>query len=322
MRGDGGGALREPGGGCGVSATRRGEGVWTAIVNPVAGGGRGAGRAREALYALREAGLRVAAVETRYPGHARELAREAFHAGARRLLVLGGDGTFGEVATGLLPAAEGHGLALGLVPTGTGNSLLRDFGIKTADDALRGILGGGRRPLDAVRATHKDGELHFVNLLAIGFPARAGALTNARLKPLGALGYALAVAIATARLDHPVFPLALDGRPGLDARPATLISFSNSRFTGGAMMMAPDADPGDGALDVIRMGPLGRGELLRAFPRIFRGTHREMAVYEHARVRRVDLELAGPVDAMVDGEVYPLHLEALEVRPRALEVLA
>ncbi|MCA9518785.1 MAG: hypothetical protein KC635_27810 [Myxococcales bacterium] len=236
--------------------------------------------------------------------------------------MLGGDGTFGEVSTGLLPAAEGAGVALGLVPTGTGNSLLRDFGVRGVDDALRGILAGGRRPLDAVRATHRDGELHFVNLLAIGFPAKAGAITNARFKPLGALGYALAVAVATASLDHPAFPHALDGAAARDARPTTFISFSNSRFTGGAMMMAPDADPGDGALDVVRMGPLGRGELLRAFPRIFRGEHARLAAYEHTRARRVDFALAGPVDAMVDGEVYPLHLESLEVRPRALEVLA
>ncbi|MCA9518786.1 MAG: hypothetical protein KC635_27815 [Myxococcales bacterium] len=60
-----------------MNATRheREQGVWTAIVNPPAGGGCGAARAREALFALREAGLRVAAVETRRPGHARDLAR-------------------------------------------------------------------------------------------------------------------------------------------------------------------------------------------------------------------------------------------------------
>lgn len=310
---------------------------WLAIVNPRAAGGRCARGARDALFALREAGERVVAVETRGPGHATELARDAARDGQRRFLSVGGDGTHFEVANGLFEAGRPvrDDACLGMIPLGTGNSFVRDLDVASVADALGAITRGARRRVDVVRATHTSGDLVYLNLLSIGFTAHAGALTNRHFKPLGALGYVLAVLLATSRLTHPRFPLAItapnaddaDGssasaESARDDRACTFISFSNSRYTGGAMMMAPTADVADGALDVVRMGPIGKGELAMSFPRIFRGTHTAMAAHEHARARAVRLFLDGPTDVMVDGEVLSLQLEGLEVLPGALEVVA
>lgn len=52
------------------------------------------------------------------------------------------------------------------------------------------------------------------------------------------------------------------------------LDYKLTGFTGGAMMMAPDADPSDGALDIVRMGPLSRGQLLASFVRVSRGASR------------------------------------------------
>ncbi len=297
---------------------------WITIVNPAAGGGRCGKQARDALYELREAGMRLATVETTGPGEASAIARDAFARGHRRFLSVGGDGTHYEVVNGLFPRT-GHAGAepvLGMLPLGTGNSFLRDFGVTDVPRALAALVAGRHRPVDVVRATHKDGVLHYINLLSVGFTAHAGALTNKHFKPFGALGYVFAVLLGVARLGHPRFPTALDDAPQHDDRPCTFISFSNSRYTGGTMMMAPDADATDGWLDVVRMGPLKRGELVSAFPRIFKGTHRAMAQYEGTRAKRVALSLDGPVDVMVDGEVLSVQLEALEVLPGALQVVA
>ena len=53
----------------------------------------------------------------------------------------------------------------------------------------------------------------------------------------------------------------VDGAP-LDTSPCVLLSFSNSQYTGGQMHMAPSADPTDGRVDLIRVGPMGRRRLL------------------------------------------------------------
>ncbi|HMV67017.1 MAG TPA: YegS/Rv2252/BmrU family lipid kinase, partial [Myxococcota bacterium] len=249
--------------------------------------------------------------------HATALARGL--AAHPRLLCAGGDGTAYEVVNGLMQA--GGRPALGMIPLGTGNSFLRDFGITTAARALDAVVADRRRPIDVVRADCDGGPIWYINLLSIGFTSDVGALTNRRFKALGKHGYTVATVIEVARLRHHAFPLRLDGGP-TDARPCVFLSFNNSRCTGGDMQMAPSADPSDGRLDVIRVGPMSRLQLLGTFPKIYQGRHVDHPLVEQATAAQVDLDLDGPVDLMVDGEVIRRRLTRLVVLPGALEVIA
>ena len=294
------------------------------IVNGAAGGGRCRSRADQALYRLRDAGLDLSVHLTEGPGHATELAKDAYDAGERRFLSVGGDGTSYEILNGIFPKADGDEdeVVLGMLPLGTGNSFLRDFGILHEEAALDALERGATRPVDLVRADHQDGVIHYINLLSIGFVAQVGDLTNRRLKPLGAGGYAVSVLANVARLRFPVDPLRLDDDEDVDRRPAAFLSFSNSRYTGGAMMMAPEADPADGELDVIRVGVLSRPSLVATFPKIFAGTHIDHPAVEQARAQTVELVQPRRQPVMVDGEVIELAVERLTVLPGAISVVA
>ena len=294
---------------------------WLAIVNPAAGGGRCGKRADEGLERLRRAGLSIDVQRTSRVGDASEIARRGWEDGFRRFLSVGGDGTSFEIVNGLFPRANDERPTLGMLPLGTGNSFLRDFGITGAKDALRALEAGRTRTIDVVRATHADGALHYINLLSVGFSAEAGELTNRRFKALGPAGYIAAVLITASRLHYPIFSVKVDGH-ALDSRPCVLLSFSNSRYTAGTMMMAPHADATDGALDVIRIGVMGKLSFMKSFPSIFQGKHVLRPEVEETRAKHVELELDGPVDVMVDGEVEHLWLERLDVLPSALEVVA
>ncbi len=295
---------------------------YVVILNGHAGGGRGAARAKEVLPRLREAGLTLDVRETTAAGDGTRIARAAYAEGARRFLAVGGDGTTYEVVNGLFPAAEQSAdVTMGMLPLGTGNSFLRDFGIVDAEGAIAALLRGESRTVDVVRAEHAAGVLYYVNLLSVGFSASVGALTNRRYKPFGQAGYAFAVVNSLAHLAHPTFPLRLDDG-AIDLRPCTLLSFSNSRCTGGTMQMAPDADPTDGELDVIRVGSMGRRELLRTFPKIYQGTHLSHPAVSATRARRVTFADPFPTDVMVDGEVLELTLKELRVLHGVLRVIA
>lgn len=295
---------------------------YVVVLNGTAGGGRCAARAREVLPHLRDAGLALDVRETTRAGDGTRIVRAAYAAGARRFLAVGGDGTTFEVVNGLFPEAEGTtGVVVGVLPLGTGNSFLRDFGIVDPRAAIAALVRGETRAVDVVRAKHDTGVIHYLNLLSIGFSAAVGALTNRRYKPLGQAGYALAVVHGLARLTHPTYPLRLDDEEAIDLRPCTLLSFSNSRCTGGTMQMAPNADPTDGELDVIRVGTMGWGALLRTFPKIYRGTHLSHPAVSSRRARRVTFADPFPTDVMVDGEVLELTLQELRVLPRALQVI-
>jgi len=288
------------------------------IINGAAGGGRCAERATPYVAQLKSSGVEVETAYTSGPGDATRIAREAR---ADVVVAVGGDGTLFEVLNGLFPREEGVGPALAVLPLGTGNSFVRDFDLQEPAAAVRALTQDRRRTCDVVRATHSGGELYFMNLLSVGFTARAGALTNRRFKPLGVGGYILAVLASLVKMEHPTFALSVDS--GLmEVRACTLLSFSNSRFTGGDMMMAPNADPSDGQVDFVRIGPLGRRKFLRAFPKIFKGTHDELSEIEITRASRIDFDMEHPVDVLVDGEIIQLELHSLEVMPGAVEFVA
>lgn len=292
-----------------------------AIVNGAAGGGACGRRAPEALAQLKTSFPDLEQAWTDGPEHATTLAREAWHDGVRHFLAVGGDGTAFEVLNGLFPRADGDDVpTLGYLPLGTGNSFVRDFGVTDRASALRALLAQRRSRVDVVRAEHDDGVFHFVNLCSVGFTAEAGELTNRRFKALGAAGYIAATLVTLVRLKHPVVPVRLD-EGDWDRRPAALLSFSNSGFTGGTMNMAPGADPADGRLDVIRVGALGRARFLATFPKIFQGTHTAARDIEQTLATTVELELDAPIACMVDGEILTVRLNRLEVLHRALEVM-
>ncbi len=290
------------------------------MVNPKAGGGRCRVEYPAVLERLRGEGLEVEVVETRRPGDATELARACYVDGWRQFLAVGGDGTSFEVVNGLLtvPTETEERPSLGCLPLGTGNSFLRDFGDGGVEHSIRAILEGRRRACDVIRATHKGGVLYCLNLLSLGFVADVCALANARFKRLGEMGYTVAVLLELTRLCSAPFPMRLDGGPE-DREPLTLVSFCNSRFTGGKMEMSPAADPCDGEGDLVRLEGVGRRTLIKAFRGIFKGTHVDMSEVRTARFRSVEFALERAVPVMIDGEVFELHLERLDVLPGALD---
>ncbi len=296
------------------------EASFFVVINGAAGGGRCRSRFDRLRARLVDAGLHLAIHLTCAPGHATELVEEAYAAGQRRFLVVGGDGTSYEAVNGLFARGRPEGVAVGMLPLGTGNSFLRDFGITHEEAAIDAILRGRTRKVDVIRCEHEGGVIHYLNLLSIGFTARAGALTNDQFKPLGTAGYIAAVLVSVARLEYPVDPVRLDGGE-VDRRPAAFLSFSNSKYTGGAMMMAPKADPTDGLLDVIRVGILPRLPFVATFPKIFSGTHVDRPEVEEAQVRRVEFVEPREQDVMVDGEIVRLSSRSLEVVPAAIEVM-
>jgi diacylglycerol kinase (ATP) len=293
-----------------------------AVVNPAAGGGRCGKLAPAALAHLRQAGLEIEAAETNRPGQGIGLVRDAYQRGFRQFLAVGGDGTAYEIVNGLFPRDESpERPALAFLPLGTGNSFLRDFVPPGAEQAVATLIAGRRRACDVLRLTHAGGVLHFINLLTLGFAADVAAVTNRRFKRLGQLGYVLGVLTCLARLDRRAFPLRVDGAGEPDRRRCLFLAFSNSKFTGGKMMIAPQADTSDGLIEFVRWGPIGRIGLLRNFQTLFDGTHIRHPLAARAAARRIDFSLAGSVNVMVDGESFELDCKAIEVLPAALDIV-
>jgi YegS/Rv2252/BmrU family lipid kinase len=292
-----------------------------AIVNPAAGGGRSAKLAGPALARLREKKLPVDIFASTGPGHSAQLAREAYDQGYRRFLAVGGDGTAHEILNGIFssrPSVER--IALAFLPLGTGNSFLRDFAKDGAAASLQALEENRTRAVDLLRLTHAAGETYSFNLLSVGFTADVAALTNRAFKPFGHLGYLLGVFVRVVQLRRRSFALRCDDDQEWDERRSLFLTFNNSKYTGGTMLIAPQADPTDGLIEFVRWGPIGRLGLLRNLPRLYDGTHIEHPLASRRAVRRVEFRDPAPVDIMIDGEVATLECHSLDVLPAAVDV--
>ena len=297
--------------------------TYLAIVNPAAGGGRSRKLLGPALERLKAGGIEVKVAATRARGDATEIARQAYGRGVRNFIAVGGDGTSYEIVNGLYPQALAHERpTLGFLPLGTGNSFLRDFSHQGVEYGIDSLLANRSRACDVMRLRHRTGVIYFTNLLSMGFSADVATLRARRFSRWGELGYQAAILLTLARFNRRPFPVRVDDEESFDNRPCLFLTFNNSKFTGGTMMIAPQAEIDDGLVEYVRWGPIGRLGLIRNLPGLYDGTHIQHPLAERKSARRIEFRLDAPVDVMVDGEVLTLHCEELDVLPGALNVVA
>jgi diacylglycerol kinase (ATP) len=288
------------------------------IANPRAGHGKGAKMIERARARLCAAGLDPEVRETTAPAHGTVLAAQARDADL--VIALGGDGTLHEVVNGLFREGQPPRAALAILPAGTGNSFLRDFGIVSFEQALDRLISGTERRVDVGRFTCATPEGPrsgvFVNLIGAGFIADVCAVSQRKYKGMGAAGYVWGTLATLPALKAQMVRVTIDGVT--EVRPLTMATLCNSRYTGGAMLVAPTAALDDGRLDLITAGPIGRAGLAALLPRLFQGGHLRHPAFAARLAATVTLDADPPLPLMIDGEPYgqtPLEVSML---PRAL----
>jgi diacylglycerol kinase (ATP) len=283
------------------------------LTNPTAGKGKGAQVRDRALERLRAGGLEVWSLQGADADEALDLARQCVADGVDALVVCGGDG----MVHLAVQALAGTGTPLGIIPAGTGNDVARYFDIPRKDvaAAVDRILTGNTRTVDLARS----GSKYFVTVLAAGFDAVVNERANRMTWPKGQMRYNIAT-LAELRVFEPLpYTLQLDDR---EVRlEAMLVAVGNGASFGGGLRITEGAVLDDGLLDVVIIKPITKPDLIRTYPKLFKGTHVHHPQYEHHLVRSVTVAAPGIV-SYADGERFgPLPL-TVECAPGALTVLA
>jgi len=289
------------------------------IVNPAAGGGRTERR----WPALRDELHRLGLAFDWAPTYAREaatsLARSAASAGVGLIVAVGGDGTLNEVVNGAVTPGVPM-VSIGAILTGRGRDAVRN--LQLADDprvAARRVVEGVDATVDLVRAEWPGGRHRWVvGAAGAGFDAAVAARAAAR-GGHGTLPYVRAV-LRTISAHAPVdAQVDADGAPAWSGR-LTAAVVANGAYYGGGMKIAPSADPGDGRLDLVVLGNLGRLELLRWLPTVYRGAHLRHPEVIARAARRVTIRAATPLPMHVDGEAVAATPVTLSIAPGALRL--
>ena len=313
------------------------------LSNPSSGRGRHAAADDVARQVLIEAGHEVLHVRGSSYEQARHAGRALLGDGPRRnveaLVVVGGDGM---VHLGVDIVAT-SGVPLGIVATGTGNDIARHFGLPSRDAAAstrlinQALSGEGAiKATDAIYASRPDGTLlapqrrWSLAVVSAGVDAAVNARANTLTWPAREGRYVRALAAELAALAPYGYRVATDD--GTWEGPALLLAVANTRYVGGGMDLAPQADPADGLLEVLRLDPVSRARLIALFRRLSQGTHLTDPAVHVERSRSVIIEaldertgrdrgLRPPPHPFADGEPLaelPLRLEAV---PDAVQLL-
>jgi len=231
------------------------------------------------------------------------------------VVAVGGDGTVREVAA----ECVGTGRVMGVVPVGSGNDYAKALGVGTRlERALEVIVRGAIRVVD----TGEDNSVRFNNGLGIGFDAEVAAGVNEAPAYLGGFGrYLWSVGRLFWGLKGHEARLKL-GREEITAE-TILVAVALGTTYGARFKLAPESGLEDGVFDVVWSEEVTRTQVLRLLPAVLQGTHLRHPKIHFARTSEVEISLAAPTLAHVDGEMLsPTRDFRARVLPGSLRVLA
>ncbi len=253
-------------------------------------------------------------VRVRRPSRLRDAVEAILERGVDRIIVGGGDGTLGTVASRL---ALGP-VALGVIPLGTANDFARTLDIPFDLSRAAEIAAGTHaRPIDMARANGS----YFLNVASVGLSVATTRLITHRLKQwFGPAAYAFAGVLAFAK--HPLFLVRLSSPGGTSELAVHQLVVGNGRFYGGGVLVSGGSTLDDGSLAIYTMGARGRWTLVRTVAMLRLGIQidRPGDIFLQSPEVYVSTNPEGlPVN--LDGEIRTRTPVRFSVVPGAIQVL-
>jgi diacylglycerol kinase (ATP) len=295
------------------------------IVNPVAGASSTRRKWPVISRLLNAIGIPFDFEYTEGVGHAIELARLAASDGYRYLVAVGGDGTVNEVANGILYSTNAATTALGIVSTGTGSDFIRSVGIsRDYATACSTLTSSKRLSIDVgVVEYQRQGqtlERFFINAAGAGFDAAVVRETERLPKYFGGTIPYVAGMLRTL-VSYKNKPVVVRVGDEVKSHRVLNVTVANGGYMGGGMHIAPQAEMGDSLLDVVIIGDMGKLELLKEFPTVYKGTHINHPKVSMKRGSNVSIESPEPMLVYADGELLGECPASFRVVPGALSIV-
>ena len=219
-----------------------------------------------------------------------------------RIFACGGDGTINECFNGAYGFAN---VELGVIPIGTGNDFVRNFGDSEMFFDIETQLDANARAIDLI----KYNDRYCVNMINIGFDCEVAARTAILKKnPMipSKFAYISGLLGEFIKKSGTVFRCKIDGTD-VGRKTLQLSLFANGGFCGGGFFVAPEAELFDGFLDYCLVREVTRFELLSIVGKYKRGAHLQMEnrddFFEYGKCREIELLFDEPKRICVDGEI-------------------
>ena len=262
--------------------------------------------------------IELSITRTEFPGHAKELTAaldlDIYHA----LLVVGGDGTFHEVVNGLLNRTDGRILPIGLIPAGSGNSVMHDLDLINPAKAAEAIVAGNTRFIDVAQVQMNHLLTYSINLIGWGLVTDVGKRSET-FRWLGPSRYTVSSIIEILLRKTRKARLVIDQETIVGQ--FSFIAACNSVHVGKGMKMAPSAELSDGLIDlVIVEGDITRRRLISVLPKLFDGTHVDEPEVTYYQASSFSLYPETEDILNIDGELLGTTPIDVKVLKQAIEI--
>ncbi len=259
---------------------------------------------------------------TKGQGHAREIAASA--KGYDILTAIGGDGTVGEIMSGIM-SHQDHRPKLAIIPAGTGNDIARNLGIFSVEDSMDALHGDHVRKIDLIRIDCQVEERaahRYAFLMGnVGFSSipMVRPWMKRLLGPKGA--YYLGTILQIIAYNAPHMTLHWETQE-YSGRVYIAIVGNVERISGGSMRLAPGALPDDGELNVSIIPSRSKFNMMtKTLPKVASGAHVNEPDVLYFPAKKIEVDSDPPVILDIDGDIFGMTPATFIVCPEAVQFL-
>ena len=285
------------------------------IANPVSGAGNGDVCRKKAQQVLSQSGIEHRVLMSEYPGHSTLLAQQACaDPECSKVIVIGGDGTFSEVVSGM-----NLEIPMAFVPAGTGNDFVKGCGLaENVDEAIAAALSDEYKSCDILNVNGN----RCLNIAGTGFDVNVllGEKKIRKILP-GKISYKISLLLNLLALRFTPISIGSDGGEVRELK-VLLVAAANGKYYGGGMPISLDASCEDGYIDLVIIKKLPRIKIPYIFIKFFAGKLKEVTKHvEVHRCKAVHMDVKNRIPVNVDGELLDELPACVEISPGAMKVI-
>ena len=289
------------------------------IVNPVSGLKKSLKVYSEVKNLIESHGFTPQLLKTEYAGHAKKVISELQPNDFNRILIFGGDGTVNEVINGLYQSDLCSLFPIGIIPTGSGNSIVHDMGYLDYHIAIERALSDNIRLMDVNKAVFDNEVRLSVSVIGWGMFSFGNVLAE-KLRFLGTIRYDIASIIKLLEKTIYKAKISIDDKSS-DISCAFMVG-CNSMYTGKGMKIAPLGGFYDDMIDmVIVKDDVSRLQLTTIFKKVYTGHHINLPYVHTSQVRSFSIDALKDSYFNVDGETIKSRKVSVEILPKTIKLL-
>ncbi len=289
------------------------------IVNPVSGLKKSLKVYYEAKNHFEKSNFITSLFVSEYPNHIKEYVSKIEIDTFDRLIVFGGDGTINEVVNGLHDSNNLQSFKLGIIPTGSGNSVAHDTGLLDVKDAIHKCVGDVSMKMDVNQVDFDSFSRLSVSILGWGMFS-FGNIRAEKLRLLGPIRYDVASIITLLENKVHKAEIQVDGEHKM--LECAFIVGCNSKHTGKGMIVAPKGGFTDKKIDLITVGKnVNRFQVFEVFQKVYKGTHIDLPFVENIKVDSFSIDPGEMSYYNIDGDIVESQKASVRVVPEAINLL-